>query len=103
MKQGYGKMLRLPKQKIRDWMCKKITAAHPAYNNLLAYFRFDEGSGDTTYSTDGRTGILVNSPAWLTSGASIGDASAYDYTNATKTANITALTGEKFTATNTCR
>lgn len=91
----------LTQTEIRDWMCKKVTAAHPAYNNLLAYFRFDEGSGDTTYSTDGRAGVLVNSPAWLTSGASIGDASAYDYTNATKTAKITAATGESFTVTNT--
>jgi hypothetical protein len=95
------KNVALTQTEIRDWMCKKITSAHPAYNNLFAYFRFDEGTGDTTYSKDGRIGVLIHGPTWLTSGASIGDSSAYDYMNATKTAKITAATGESFTVTNT--
>jgi hypothetical protein len=90
----------LTQTEIRDWMCKKVTSAHPAYNNLFAYFRFDEGTGDTSYSADGRISSLVNSPTWVTSGASIGDTSAYDYTNTTKTAKIMA-SGESFTVTNT--
>ena len=91
----------LTQAEIRGWMCRKITPAHPAYNNLLSYFKFDEGTGDTTYSIDGHIGSFVNAPTWLTSGASIGDTSAYDYTNATKTAKIMAASGESFTATNT--
>ncbi|MEO8861263.1 MAG: LamG-like jellyroll fold domain-containing protein [Ginsengibacter sp.] len=91
----------LTQAEIRGWMCRKVTPTHPEYNNLLSYFKFDEGTGDTTYSTDGHLGSLANAPTWLTSGASIGDTSAYDYTNATKTATITATSGESFKVTNT--
>ncbi len=90
----------LSQTEIRDWMCKKITSAHPAYANLFAYYRLDEGSGTSTYRVGGHPGTLVNSPTWVTSGASFGDASAYDYTNATKTATLNASTGETFTVTN---
>ncbi|MDQ6845567.1 MAG: LamG domain-containing protein [Bacteroidota bacterium] len=91
----------LTQTEIRDWMCKKITSLHPAFANLFAYYRFDEDNDSIAYSLGGHAGIFINSPKRITSGASIGDASAYDYTNATKTANLTASTGEKFTATNT--
>lgn len=86
---------------IRDWMCKKVTASHPQFSKLVAYFKLDEGLGVITGGFGGNFGALINSPTWQTSGAALGDASAYDYTNATKTANITALTGENFAATST--
>ncbi len=88
---------------IKDWMCKKITPAHPAYSNLIRYYNFDEDSGKTVfdYSASQQNGTIINNPTRVVSGASIGDASAYDYTNPTKTANITAASGENFAVTNT--
>lgn len=91
----------LSQTQIQDWMCRKITSAHPEYANLFAYYQLDEGSGTNTYSIGAHEGTLVNNPKWQTSGASLGDASAYDYTNATKTVTLTALTGETFTTTST--
>jgi hypothetical protein len=95
------KNVALTQTQIKDWMCRKITSAHPEYANLFAYYQLDEGSGTTTSSIGGHDGTLVNNPMWKTSGASLGDASAYDYTNATKTVTLAASTGEKFTATST--
>ena len=91
----------LTQTEIRDWMCKKITSAHPAYANLFSYYRLDEGGSDLTGGYDGKYGTLTNAPTWQTSGASLGDASAYDYINATKTVTLGAPTGETFTVTST--
>jgi hypothetical protein len=93
----------LTSTQIRDWMCRKVTATHPQYANLIAYYKADEGTGTTlTDSKGANNGTLVGGPTWVTSGAALGDVSAYDYTNATKTATLTvSATGESFTATNT--
>jgi len=32
----------LTQVRIRDWMCKKVTPAHPNWSNLQAYYRFEE-------------------------------------------------------------
>ncbi len=95
------KNVALTQTQIRDWMCKKITSAHPAYNNLFAYFRFDEGSSNVSGGFNGNFGTLLNTPTWQTSGASIGDASAHDYINPTKTTNISHPSGENFAVTST--
>jgi Concanavalin A-like lectin/glucanases superfamily/Secretion system C-terminal sorting domain len=95
------KNVALTQTQIRDWMCKKVTSAHPAYNNLFAYFRFDEGSSNTSGGFNGNFGMLVNTPTWQTSGAALGDASAHDYINAIKTANISHPNGENFAVTPT--
>jgi hypothetical protein len=79
--------------------CKKINAIHPAFANLAAYFRFDEGTTNTTGGFAGNFGSLINSPTWQTSGAALGDASAHDYINVAKSASINASSGEVFTAT----
>lgn len=89
----------LTQTQIRDWMCKKITAAHPARASLKGYFRMDEGSGVKTGGYNLKYGTLVNTPTWQTSGAAIGDGSAHDYINATKTASISNAGGENFSAT----
>lgn len=67
---------------IRDWMCKKITPSHPDYANLIAYFKLDEGSGNTVYdsSPNNNTGTLNAGPTWVNSGAYIGDESVHSYT-----------------------
>ncbi|MEM6723431.1 MAG: LamG-like jellyroll fold domain-containing protein, partial [Bacteroidota bacterium] len=67
-------------QTLRDWMCKKLTPDHPSYVNLVSYYRFDEGSGNSLIDLRGtNTGTLVNTTNWETSGAPIGDESAWDY------------------------
>jgi hypothetical protein len=91
----------LTQTQIRDWMCKKINSSHPAFANLFTYFRFDEGSSTATGGFNGKFGTLINTPALQTSGAALGDASAHDYVNATKSASINASSGEVFTATST--
>lgn len=47
--------------------------------NLVAYWRFDEGSGTTTADATafGHTGTLTNSPAWTGSSAYLGDGSVH--------------------------
>jgi hypothetical protein len=37
----------LEEQTINDWMYTPINGTHPNYNNLVAYYRLDEGSGTT--------------------------------------------------------
>ncbi|MBL7752131.1 MAG: T9SS type A sorting domain-containing protein [Chitinophagaceae bacterium] len=93
----------LTQAEIRDYICSKVTNTHPQYANLVGYYKADEGSGATLGDDLGiNDASLVNGPTWITSGASIGDASTHDYVNATKTASITfAGTGESLTATST--
>jgi len=91
----------LTQTQIRDWMCRKISSAHPVYANLFAYFRMDEGSGTITGGYNAKFGTLINSPAWQTSGASLGDAVVHDFVNVTKIASIGAATGENFAVTST--
>ena len=90
----------LTQTEIRNWMCKKVSSAHPAFRNLVGYYRFDEGSDTIAYSTGGHPGVLKNSPTWVTSGASLGDTSIYDY-SATPTATLTHPDGESLSATTT--
>jgi Concanavalin A-like lectin/glucanases superfamily/Secretion system C-terminal sorting domain len=90
----------LTQTEIRDWMCKKVTASHPAFKNLVGYYKLDEGTDTIAYSTGGHPGILNNSPTWITSGASLGDASIYNY-SATPSATLTHPDGESLSATAT--
>jgi Concanavalin A-like lectin/glucanases superfamily/Secretion system C-terminal sorting domain len=91
----------LTQTQIRDWMCKKVTSSHPAYTNLFAYFRFDDNSGPAINGFNSKFGTFNNSPLLQTSGASLGDAAAHDFVNATKTANISHASGENFSVTST--
>jgi hypothetical protein len=91
----------LTQTEIRDWMCKKINSSHPEFANLQGYFRLDEGAGTMTGGYNAKFGTLINTPSWQTSGAAIGDAAAYDYANAVKTANISHTSGENFSVTST--
>ncbi|MES2772683.1 MAG: LamG domain-containing protein [Bacteroidota bacterium] len=92
----------LTQSQIRDWMTKKITTAHPGYANLINWYSFDETTGTFLHDkAGGNNGLLVNAPTWISSGAPLGDASAHDYVNGTKTATIAHPQGESFTATST--
>lgn len=94
----------LTQTQIRDRMCTKIKSTDPLWGNLVAYYAANEGAGTTLVDSTANNsdGTLRNGTLWATSGAAIGDESAYDYVSATKTASITvSATGETFTATNT--
>ncbi len=78
----WSSVLTLPN--LRGWMNKKVTSDHPDYANLEGYWRFDEGNGSATKNrAGGYDGTLMNSPAWTTSGAMIGDESTYDFASPT--------------------
>lgn len=93
----------LTQTQIRDRMCRKVTATDALYSNLVAYYNFDENTGNTAFdgTANANNGTLTNSPTRVTSGAAIGTASNHDYVNATKTTNLTHSTGESFTVTST--
>lgn len=65
----------LSQNEIRDWMCRKVTNNHPAYSNLIGYWRMDETSGNTAFdlSPAGNHATLLNTPMRGWSGAPIGD------------------------------
>ncbi len=90
----------LTQTEIRDGMCKKLS---PPVTNLVSYYRLDASSGSTVTDAAGaNNGTVVGTANWVVSGAAIGDASAHDYVNVTKSASLThAGTGEVFTATST--
>ncbi|HIO73471.1 MAG TPA: T9SS type A sorting domain-containing protein [Flavobacteriales bacterium] len=51
---------------IADWMYKDVDPSHPNYSNLLAYYKFNEGTGLTTAdaSGNGNSGSLFGAPGW---------------------------------------
>ncbi|MGB3153622.1 MAG: LamG-like jellyroll fold domain-containing protein [Chitinophagaceae bacterium] len=84
---------------VRDWMNRKITPDHPVFSNLVSYYNFDEKNVLRTYETKGaKTGMLVNGPQYVTSGAPIGDASVHNIATPLVSATLTLPTGENFSA-----
>lgn len=71
----------LTQQEIRDWMCKKVQASHPAFPSLTGYWRLDDASGGTAtdLSPNAQTLTLNNAPMWGWSAAPIGDRSIWQY------------------------
>ncbi len=56
----------LDEETIKNWMDKAPDNDHPVFENLLAYYDFNENSGTvlTDQSGNGRDGILVGTPQW---------------------------------------
>jgi hypothetical protein len=56
---------------ILEWKFKSVTASHPNYSSLKAYYKLNEGTGTTTddASSSNLDGTLVNSPSWIASTA----------------------------------
>lgn len=74
----------LNQAKIRDYLCNKSLTSHPNYANLLAYYRFDEGSGNSLSDLAGANIMTLNNMEptdWIYSGAYIGDSSVHNYIN----------------------
>ncbi|KPA18019.1 Pentaxin, partial [Candidatus Magnetomorum sp. HK-1] len=88
---------------IRSTMCSTLTGQE---TGLVGYYRFDHISGTTItdLSDTGNDGVMVNmdNADWILSGASLGDASAFDYTGTTPndfSASIASSNGDTLTAT----
>ncbi|MBF0451146.1 MAG: hypothetical protein HQK75_10615, partial [Candidatus Magnetomorum sp.] len=93
----------LSQAEIRQYMCQRLSGTE---NGLLAYYRFDHTSGTTLsdLSGNGYHGTLTNmsDSDWITSGAAIGDISAFDYTGSMASdflVNLSHANGDSFTAT----
>lgn len=58
------------------------TAVSPNSSGLVAYYKFDEGTGTTTADAtgNGNTGTLVNGPQWLASSLEYFNPGTYTYT-----------------------
>ncbi|MBS1496154.1 MAG: T9SS type A sorting domain-containing protein [Bacteroidetes bacterium] len=89
----------LTQTQIRDRMCKKITNSDGLYNNLLAYYPFNETIGTGLVDSKNFYNGFLNAGARVISGAPVGDASANDYVNTIKTVSISHASGENFTVT----
>ncbi len=90
----------LTQSQIREWMNRKITPDHEAYANLVHYYNFNETNANHVYDLiNASNGLLIDAPAWISSGAPIGDGSAFDFINAVKSATLVLASGESFTAT----
>ncbi|KPA15074.1 hypothetical protein MHK_004719, partial [Candidatus Magnetomorum sp. HK-1] len=88
---------------IHSGMCKKLSGDE---TGLIAYYRFDHSIGSTLtdLSGNGQDGTLVNmdNSDWITSGAALGDDSAYDYAGSVASdysVSIAHADGDRFTAT----
>ena len=95
----------LTQAQIQEMMCKKITSSNlptgVAWSNLKGYWRMDETSGTTAadQTANSNTGTLVNGVSWQTSGAPIGDISAYNYSSPTSV-SLAHSDGDSFTVNN---
>ncbi|ETR68383.1 MAG: hypothetical protein OMM_10587, partial [Candidatus Magnetoglobus multicellularis str. Araruama] len=93
----------LSQEQIRENMCKRLTGEE---SNLVAYFRFDNTTGTKLVDLSGNdnhgTLLTMDNSDWVTSGAALGDDSAYDYVGSVITdfsASIAHSDGDQFTAT----
>jgi hypothetical protein len=76
-------------QHIQSWYCSELTNNHPNYNNLIGYWKLNEGAG-TTMAIDyiGGSGVAngtINNAAWLAPDSNW----IYDYTNTPRITDIT--------------
>ncbi len=57
----------LDEQTINDWMFRPVDSSHPDYADLVAYYPFDEGTGDTVSdaSSFAKTAVIDGYMYWL--------------------------------------
>jgi len=90
----------LTQAELRDRMCHKIIPSDVLFNNLVAYYNFDESTGNTVFdgSITANNGTMTNNPARVTSGAAIGNFSAHNYvTNGLPATNLTVNAQDNLT------
>ena len=64
----------LSQTEINNWMCIPIDFTHPNYNNLMGYWRLNDGVGTTAtdLSINGNNGTIINNPVWQPSTSCLG-------------------------------
>ena len=78
-------------EQIRTTMCRKITTCDSDYDRLSVYLNSDESSASTCYDLSwyARNATLSNGAFHVSSGAPIGNQSAFDYNGASSSVNLT--------------
>lgn len=80
---------------INDYMYKSVTAAHPSYANLMAYYKFNEGTGTVlTDEMGNHDGTIVNYPVWTQKS---GEGLFMNFTDLTERPNFKVLQGDYVT------
>jgi hypothetical protein len=64
----------LSQTEINNWMCTPIDLTHPNYNNLMGYWRLNDGLGTIAYdqTANGNNGTLMGGIQWQTSTSCFG-------------------------------
>ena len=64
----------LSSSEISNWMCLQINQAHTSYNNLIGYWRLNDGAGTVIndISLNGNNGNLINNTYWSPSTSCFG-------------------------------
>jgi hypothetical protein len=80
-------------QTIQNWHCNHLDNSHPNYNNLIGYWKLNEGTGTIAMDYWGGFGIpngTINNSTWYTPDSTW----IYDYSNTPRIADVpvTALT-----------
>lgn len=77
---------------IQDWINVDIDDTHPNYNNLVAYYKYDEGTGTTTAdaSSFGETAEIYDYVIWS---HERGNELSREFSSTTQRPNITFLQG----------
>lgn len=81
----------VPEHVIWEWRNREITPEHPYYDNLVGYWRFNEGEGTVVadQSGKGHDAELIGNPKWVISYAPLGNATIEaDYNH-----NVSAVWG----------
>jgi hypothetical protein len=79
----------LSQTEIRDWMTKKMTAAHPKWNSCVGYYRFDEATNNDVFDRKKcNNGNFVGTRIFADSDAPLGDVSAWNYAGNTSSAFV---------------
>ncbi|MCB2207612.1 MAG: T9SS type A sorting domain-containing protein [Bacteroidetes bacterium] len=78
---------------INEWMYKSVDNSHPDYNNLVAYYKIDEGNGYSTMDASpyGKTGQINGFMYWL---YERGDDLNHGFSETTERPNITIAQGD---------
>lgn len=78
---------------IKEWMYKSLDSSHPDYDNLVAYYKIDEGTGNTTMdaSIHGKTGQINGHMYWV---YDRGDQLNREFTETMNRPNITFAQGD---------
>lgn len=74
-------------QDIQSWHCNQLDNTHPNYNNLIGYWKLNEGSGSLVLDYWGGFGIpngTINNSTWYTADSIW----IYDYTNTPRITDV---------------